>query len=676
MRRAIVVLLALTLAGCGFGPPQPASKPAAAVTPTAAPATATPTATVTGTATALHVTAKTAASVKNLPAGLAPLRLTAVQFISTADGWAVGSRCVAPPAPWQNCRGVVLATHDGGGTWTASALGAGLDGIQFLDARTGWAYGESAVYATTDGGATWQPLTLPAKARTDASVAVSFVDAEHGWLIVHIQNCATQGCPVIVYATTDGGAAWREIAANVLPGRTARLPWADFTAGGDLGDGHGWLLAQTPAGIVETTADGGGKWAAKTFPTGGAPTGGAFTAAGAGWVAAASPSGRASADVWRTPDAGGAWKQVASLPGRVAALAASTDGGSAWVALQPADGGGCPTWPCGDRLAVVSVSGHVSGPRAAGGYRLLSLRALNAQTAWAVATGNGPGYAVVVTHDGGNTWRALYRTAKAPSPSSLWGFWDAQHGWALGSLTDPAAVLMTTDGGATWSQTGRAPAADVFSAGFLDAEHGWAVVDGMKAYATHDGGATWQPLGEANPCQGIQLMGFTTPNDGWLLPQAMKCDPLPQLAVTHDGGATWQTEQSDSRWFAVAFGTSRDGWAIGQRGSDVDLFATADGGVSWKPVALLGPQRWDPSKPDPLWVGAQLAAAGRGTVWLASEGRLLHSTDGGRTWIETDGPSIDRVTAAQDGTAWVQAGLRLYRVDGARWLQVAWAGGT
>ncbi|MCZ6574991.1 MAG: YCF48-related protein [Gammaproteobacteria bacterium] len=72
--------------------------------------------------------------------------LQAVHFVDAERGWAVGDG------------GTVLATTDGGRTWSVRDAGttAALWSVDFVDAERGWAVGDGGtVLATTDGGRTW-----------------------------------------------------------------------------------------------------------------------------------------------------------------------------------------------------------------------------------------------------------------------------------------------------------------------------------------------------------------------------------------------------------------------------------------------------------------------------------------------------------------------------------------
>ena len=108
--------------------------------------------------------------------------LADVSFADAQHGWAVG---------WD---GKIIATRDGGATWSAQASGTTLDllGVSFTDTTHGWAVGDSLILATTDGGVHWTPQA------NFGFTAVSFGDASHG-------------CAVLAGSaayTSDGGAHW------------------------------------------------------------------------------------------------------------------------------------------------------------------------------------------------------------------------------------------------------------------------------------------------------------------------------------------------------------------------------------------------------------------------------------------------------------------------------------
>ncbi|MGI8857056.1 MAG: WD40/YVTN/BNR-like repeat-containing protein [Thermomicrobiales bacterium] len=151
---------------------------------------------------------------------------------------------------------------------------------------------------------------------------------------------------------------------------------------------------------------------------------------------------------------------------------------------------------------------------------------------------------VLATQDGGVTWTQPY---PAPAPNNLWHFSDAQRGIGAGTLLDPAAILISEDGGAAWRQVSTlrdGHAGEVTRLSFPDSLHGWAAVayekfgsaPTMKLFRTTDGAATWTAVSlnsakdSAFAASGFLLdtqhgYAFTEGGQAW---------------VTHDGGETFQ----------------------------------------------------------------------------------------------------------------------------------------
>ena len=155
--------------------------------------------------------------------------LTDVCFVDASHGWAVG------------LFGTILATSDGGVTWTSQASGTyqTLYTVCFVDTSHGWAAGyQGTILSTTDGGATWIPYTGDADYTRTPIFDVAFVDALHGWAV-------TESSGDTILATSDGGATWTE--KSVPYGRLRALAFADAM--------HGWAVGQ--AGNVVATVDGG-----------------------------------------------------------------------------------------------------------------------------------------------------------------------------------------------------------------------------------------------------------------------------------------------------------------------------------------------------------------------------------------------------------------------------------
>ena len=113
--------------------------------------------------------------------------------------------------------GILLATTDGGATWTQLARPPVGGDITFLDAKHGFngpGPGGDELYATIDGGMTWQKVSLTASSSlssTNSTTALPvFTDALHGTII---RTFATpSGATTLRYTTTDGGGTWTSFA--------------------------------------------------------------------------------------------------------------------------------------------------------------------------------------------------------------------------------------------------------------------------------------------------------------------------------------------------------------------------------------------------------------------------------------------------------------------------------
>jgi len=178
------------------------------------------------------------ASLYNAPGiSVAVPTLAAVQFVSARQGWVAGA-------------GRVLATSDGGRTWTTQYAGpAGLYQVDFIDAAHGWAVGASGLLRTANGGATWTALAEPC-----ASIrSVHFVTPSLGYAVAGgSQVWISGGVPAAagggeLLTTTDGGRTWTRVAGAPAQAQTACF---SSPASGFVG---------TP-GKVWHTADGGKNW--------------------------------------------------------------------------------------------------------------------------------------------------------------------------------------------------------------------------------------------------------------------------------------------------------------------------------------------------------------------------------------------------------------------------------
>ncbi len=147
-----------------------------------------------------------------------------LQFIDARRGWTVQylDSCSSP------CQADLLATEDGGATWTvrsSAAPGRVFDAVRFVDATWGWAvetdwwtyFGASGratrLLATADGGRTWTPQLDGV-----GVYGITALDRSHAWAIAREIGCGP-GCPIPptqLYKTTDGE-HWSKVIDNFDP---------------------------------------------------------------------------------------------------------------------------------------------------------------------------------------------------------------------------------------------------------------------------------------------------------------------------------------------------------------------------------------------------------------------------------------------------------------------------
>ncbi|MEP6893413.1 MAG: hypothetical protein ABI927_06490 [Gaiellaceae bacterium] len=278
-----------------------------------------------------------------------------------------GGGCSPPSTAPPECRSVIFRTNDGGRTWQEqlsfdqpSKLGPGLRALTVLDDRHAWAVrlsGNSAlctpfdcaigVVGTTDG-VTWAQLgDLPAFVD-----GLDFVDAQTGFGSVHTakNEPGTPTNTASIVATHDGGATWSALLR--VDGRGPRF-YVDFldTRNGfavqlDTATCNGsdcWLYS------LRRTSDGGqtwdtvqqqpqtalgGWWSPRgNFAWLGTPT---FTSAAVGWIPISMdvPLGYVNGGMLSTSDGGHSWRRIPLAPEGWQTRDLAARGSTGWVVGQ------------------------------------------------------------------------------------------------------------------------------------------------------------------------------------------------------------------------------------------------------------------------------------------------------------------------------------------------------
>lgn len=374
---------------------------------------------------------------------------------------------------------------------------------------------------TPRGTATTTPTAVVLPPAAGPGRGVVFADASHGWSLVGCGAAGSGASPVPgsacrLLATRDGGKTWVERAKG-LPA-SARLQFLSPQVGFATVNGGNCIQGKCP-GVILATADGGKTWSKR------------YTG----------PLNLSSIDF---ASAKSGWAMVAG------ALYHSTDGGAHWSATVPA---AAPTFPA-CKLRFVRFATSRAG--IAGG-------------------GSSRGPCVIVTADGGATWRATVLGADSQSLSAAMAAYakamkfsgELQTMWK-GGRQCVAERAQVAPGGAGWLEI----ICDPFNPGALAVMH------------TSDGGHGWHYAWGVAAC----LMGCHSVNGGkqplFFLNGTTAWRVAPHGAQrTTDGGDTWTAGQDLCQdpgcQVNLAFVSAADGWATTVSGQA--LYATRDGGRTW-----------------------------------------------------------------------------------------------
>jgi photosystem II stability/assembly factor-like uncharacterized protein len=297
---------------------------------------------------------------------------------------------------------------------------AELTDVFFLDAERGWAVGDrGTIWATTDGGQAWRAQISGTSARLEA---VWFVDAEHGFAVGGAATPYTHTSVGVLLSTSDGGRTWSAETKTPLP----RL------CGIRMFGQHGWAVGEGSSlfpGGVFSTADGGRTWSTLPSTRFESWVTGAFSGTGAGVVAG---KGKRVARISgkRIEDVELGLPPAANI--RRLRMSSETRG---WIigdqGLVRVTGDGGRTWE--------APTGALPAMSKGSDFRAICARDENV---WIAGS---PGAVVWHSANGGRTW-AMYPTGVSV-PLAAMTFADGHRGWAVGGL---GSILATRDGGRTW----------------------------------------------------------------------------------------------------------------------------------------------------------------------------------------------------------------------------------
>jgi photosystem II stability/assembly factor-like uncharacterized protein len=308
----------------------------------------------------------------------------------------------------------------------------------------------------TAAAQSWTPQT----SGTTASLrGVSAVSPEIAW---------ASGTKGAVLKTIDGGSTWR----STGPAGVADL---DFRGVKALDESIVYLLSSGPGpqSRIYKTTDGGDRWAL----------------------------------LYPNTDRDGYWDAIAFWDSTHGIVLGDPVNGR-FTILTTSDG---TTW----QSQKGPVAEKDEGAFAASGTCLFTR---GAREAW-FATGGPGGGRVFHTSDGGVTWSVSKTPARHDSPNAgifSLAFSDARHGVAVGGDYSkpgeaPGNVVITEDGGKTWTAPASAPSGYRSAVTNLADADLWLAVGTSGSDVSRDGGKTWKKLGDA----GYNAMSFIAHQVGW-----------------------------------------------------------------------------------------------------------------------------------------------------------------
>ena len=542
----------------------------------------------------------------------------------------------------------LIATDDGGATWTARARmdGALFSELRFIDAERGWAIAERwapgticlsptiappcwSVITTADGGRTWQDRLSVAGNQLGTAPVMSLqaIDDQVAWVVVSTAACAIQGCIGELRVTRDGGHTW-----SIQLSRERGLGPVRFASAA-----RGWIAATRPGDAnggadVLATSDGGTTWT--TAYRAATPVIGIDAASEReAWILTrdggyCTSSNCSSYELWHTSDGGATWASLGNPKDQATCSAGHLRGpvfasaSTGWMAISLGAGGaGTPT----GGLMRSSDGGRTWDCRSA----LQNVNYVSAADPRAVWVRSDPGGAslkgstpmLMATENGGDTWQAvaivlrsaLPRPASGPVRMSTLTFTDAQHGWLL--RPGRHELDRTLDGGDSWLPAGYPSDVELTGVGFVDRTDGfasgWVVNDPqgcnstaasprcrVRLYRSIDGGDSWIPIFDHADLGAVSIVDFRTV---FAVAAVADCNGYPDscgsdLWRTADGGATWSVvSRSSTPIWDVRFADAHEGYLSRLDGSGLAgtgvIAHTADGGATWSDELLLPASR-------------------------------------------------------------------------------------
>jgi photosystem II stability/assembly factor-like uncharacterized protein len=266
------------------------------------------------------------------------------------------------------------------------------------------------------------------------------------------------------------------------------------------------------------------------------------------------------------------------------------------------------------------------------------------------------------TQDGGATWQSMplhrpslpgWEEDTVAGPASMY-FLDAAHGWismAFSGLLSPGRVLVTVDGGRTWTwPASTPPVAGEIS--FSSRDDGWLVSSWRnELWATHDGGEKWEQATFPRPTGVLaddrkRFSGppiFTDSAHGRIGVEYVQKGDFTKLAIygTKTNGKTWQLLSCSAIPEHIPYSLSGNSLILPTRSASSALATTTI------PLSSLKGELQLSTKRDVI----NFSFADPTNGWARMlDGHLLRTQDGGVTWSDITPPNENKQKASRSFT--------------------------
>lgn len=228
------------------------------------------------------------------------------------------------------------------------------------------------------------------------------------------------------------------------------------------------------------------------------------------------------------------------------------------------------------------------------------------------------------TDDGGSTWKRV-PTFLIPWLGHI-EFFDRTHGVACGHASSmyPTGIVTTNDGGLTWTGVRGRISSACRSLDMVPHRYGFGVTSTGKVFSIENGNAQLVKPGESErEATNSSCLTVVPTNAGSSNRRMVTGGRRGMLRSSTDGGQTWQVSNHVAGPVDIKCISSNNSnvWACGTPGNVI--LRSSDAGVSWKAFRLENDL--------PL---SSICFVDDTHGWaVGSMGTILHTHDGGRTWI-------------------------------------------